>query len=153
MSGNKTTLVLMEQMIMIVVFALAAALCLQAFVKSDALSQSSAQRDQAVLLVQSAAERIQAEGASGAQPEEAISSAAEAMGGTCLQGRMSVGFDRNWNTVEAGSDSCAYLLCAQREDSYVDGLRKAAVWVESCTQKGETIFEVQTAWQEVDLND
>ena len=35
---SKAPLLLMEQMVMLLVFALAAALCVQAFVKSDAIS-------------------------------------------------------------------------------------------------------------------
>ena len=38
---SKAPLMLMEQMIMLLVFALAAALCLQAFVKSEQLSSRS----------------------------------------------------------------------------------------------------------------
>ena len=36
---SKAPLVMMEQMVMLLVFALAAALCLQAFVRSDAQSK------------------------------------------------------------------------------------------------------------------
>ena len=42
---SKAPLMLMEQMIMLLVFALAAALCLQAFVKSEQLSSRSENRD------------------------------------------------------------------------------------------------------------
>ena len=38
---SKAPLALMEQMVMLLVFALAAALCLQAFVQSDRLSRES----------------------------------------------------------------------------------------------------------------
>ncbi len=37
---SKAPLVLMEQIIMLLVFALAAAICLQAFIKADALSSA-----------------------------------------------------------------------------------------------------------------
>ena len=47
---SKAPLVMMEQMVMILVFALAAALCLQAFVLSDSISQENQRRDQAALL-------------------------------------------------------------------------------------------------------
>ena len=46
---SKAPLVLMEQIIMLLVFALAAAICLQAFIKADALSSASANRDKAVI--------------------------------------------------------------------------------------------------------
>ena len=47
---SKAPLAMMEQMVMLLVFALAAALCLQAFVKSDQLSQQGEVRDRAVTL-------------------------------------------------------------------------------------------------------
>nr|WP_326127058.1 hypothetical protein [uncultured Oscillibacter sp.] len=55
---SKAPLILMEQMVMLLVFALAAALCLQAFVKSDALSSRSEARDRALLEAQNAAEAL-----------------------------------------------------------------------------------------------
>lgn len=57
---SKAPLVMMEQMVMILVFALAAALCLQAFVLSDSLSQEGERRDKAVLLCQNLAEECKA---------------------------------------------------------------------------------------------
>ena len=55
---SKAPLALMEQMVMLLVFALAAALCLQAFVQSDRLSRESEARDHAAVLCQSVAETI-----------------------------------------------------------------------------------------------
>ena len=57
---NKTSLLLMEQLVMVLVFALAAALCLSAFVKADGLSCETVRRDAAVLLAQNAAEVLKA---------------------------------------------------------------------------------------------
>lgn len=53
---SKAPLVMMEQMVMILVFALAAALCMQAFVLSDSLSARDESRDTAVLLCENIAE-------------------------------------------------------------------------------------------------
>ena len=53
---GRSPLVLMEQVIMLAVFALAAALCLRVFVLSDQLSRQGEIRDQALLQAQSAAE-------------------------------------------------------------------------------------------------
>ena len=57
---QKTSLLLMEQLVMILVFALAAALCLQIFAKADAISQETARRDRAVVLARNAAELLKA---------------------------------------------------------------------------------------------
>ena len=59
---SKAPLSLMEQMVMLLVFALAAALCLQAFVKSDRISRESEARDRAALLCQSVAEAVRHNG-------------------------------------------------------------------------------------------
>ena len=45
---------------MILIFALAAALCLQIFVKADNISQTTYQKDKAVVLAQNAAELLKA---------------------------------------------------------------------------------------------
>ena len=57
---NKTSLQLMEQLVMILVFALSAAICLQIFAKARTISNASAQQDHAVLLAQNAAECLKA---------------------------------------------------------------------------------------------
>lgn len=57
---NKTSLLLMEQLVMVLIFALAAALCLSVFVKADQISRETVRRDEAVLLAQNAAEVLKA---------------------------------------------------------------------------------------------
>ena len=57
---NKTSLLLMEQLVMILVFALCAALCLQCFVAADRISGETGLRDDAVLLAQNTAEALKA---------------------------------------------------------------------------------------------
>lgn len=57
---HKTSLLLMEQLVMILVFAVAAALCLQVFVKSRAISEETVRRDTAVVLARNAAELLKA---------------------------------------------------------------------------------------------
>ena len=59
---SKAPLAMMEQMVMLLVFALAAALCLQAFVKSDQISKRGEDRDRAAVLCQNAAEAIRHNG-------------------------------------------------------------------------------------------
>lgn len=57
---HKASLVLMEQLVMILVFAIAAALCLQVFAKAESISQETARKDQAVALARNAAEVLKA---------------------------------------------------------------------------------------------
>lgn len=74
---SKAPLVLIEQMIMLLVFALAAALCLQAFVKADGISMQGENRSYAVVAAQNAAEVIRH---SGGSMEHALSKAADRLG-------------------------------------------------------------------------
>ena len=57
---SKVSLQLMEQLIMILVFALAAALCLQVFAKSGEISRETEHYDRAVTLAANAAEVLKA---------------------------------------------------------------------------------------------
>ena len=58
---GKAPLMLMEQVVMILVFALAAALCMQAFVTASLLSGKSVQEDHGANISQSIAEVIKEE--------------------------------------------------------------------------------------------
>ena len=66
---NKASLLLMEQLVMILVFSLAAALCLQAFAKAAEISGETARTDRAVVLAQNAAELLKASGGEAARAE------------------------------------------------------------------------------------
>ena len=59
---SKGSLQLMELLVMILVFAMAAALCLEVFVKSREISLETARRDQGVALGRNAAELLKATG-------------------------------------------------------------------------------------------
>lgn len=59
---SKASLLLMEQLVMLLVFALAAALCLQVFAKAEVISAETARKDQAVVLARNAAELLKATG-------------------------------------------------------------------------------------------
>lgn len=66
---SRASLALMEQLIMILVFALAAAICLQAFVKAEAISLETQRRDEAMVLAQNVAEVLRGTGGNFAQAE------------------------------------------------------------------------------------
>lgn len=57
---SRASLVLMEQLVMILVFALCAALCLGLFARADALSRETELQDRAVVLAQSVADAVKA---------------------------------------------------------------------------------------------
>lgn len=135
---SKAPLILMEQMAMLLVFALAAALCLQAFVKSDSISSRARDRDQAVTLAQTVAETVRA---SGGSPDRAIAAAAEKLGYRCDQWVLDQSFDGDWAAVDGGGE---YRLEVQSAPTEVEGLNAALVrvWADQ-----DTLFSIEIAWQ------
>ncbi|MBD5133271.1 MAG: hypothetical protein HDT38_02185 [Clostridiales bacterium] len=140
---SKAPLAMMEQIVMLLVFALAAALCLQAFVQSDQQSRRMEARDRAAVLCQSAAEVLRS-----AKGETFAVSAA--LGHPYVYGYtrapLAIYYDDNW---EMGSETeGAYCLRVEPlEDSGIPGLGKGSVSV-TATDTGETLFELDVAWQE-----
>ena len=134
---SKAPLAMMEQMVMLLVFALAAALCMQAFVKSDQLSQQIVDRDQAVSLCQNAAEAIQASRGDFAQ-------AAKLLGADSLM----VDYAKDWTPAE---DTMRYTLGVTRLEEDQPGLGRAAVWLRDEQEETE-LFRLEAAWQEVSIH-
>ena len=122
MNRSKAPLALMEQAVMVLVFALAAALCLRVFVWSDQTSRRCEARDRAAVEAQSAAEVIKREGKAG----------------------LTACYDRDWNLTNAPAED-GYTLTAAEEETGVPGLGRALVRVE--TGGGEPLFELHVAWQ------
>lgn len=143
---SKAPLALIEQTVMALVFALAAALCLRAFVWSDTASLRSQARDQAVLKAQTAAEVIKGSDGDTAQR---LSAAAASLDGSYEQGLFWVDYDEDW---QPDPQADAYRLTAQGVASQVPGLGKAVISVVSDGSAGlepDVLFQLEIAWQEV----
>ena len=148
---SKAPLALMEQLVMVLVFALAAALCLQVFVLSNQTSRRSAAIDRAVLECQNAAETLKATGLDMAEAQKVLM---VQMGGTMSQGLLQVCYDEDWNRLPGNTDNCAYVLDVQGVRAEVEGLMKAHIRVAAVEDisvggSGESLFELTVAWQEV----
>lgn len=144
---SKAPLLLMEQMVMILVFALAAALCLQAFVKSDEKSRLVEARDHAVALCQSTAEALRSTAGDFPRAQEQL----RQEGSTSTlstQDALLVTYDEDWNEPSAHGKVASYELRAERVDSGVAGLGKAAIWVDIFGSEAEPLFQIEVAWQE-----
>ena len=132
-------LALMEQLVMALVFALAAALCVQAFALSSRISRTGAARDRAVIEAQNAAERCKAEGFDAARLEGQLTGRTE-------QGVVYAHYDENWETVGYLAE---YAYCLQVQNVPAQpGIGKEEVRVS--TADGEILSELFVAWQEVD---
>lgn len=138
---SKAPLVLMEQIIMLLVFALAAAICLQAFIKADALSSASADRDKAVVLAQSTAELIRSN-------EGDLAKSAEQMAASYEQDLLQQTYNSDWQPSAAANP--AFTLQAQITPNNEPGLGTARVVI--LDEQQQTVFELQIAWQEVNAN-
>lgn len=135
---SKAPLLLMEQMVMLLVFALAAALCLQTFVKSDGLSGDSEARDRAVTLCQNAAETIRWFGGDAVSED-----AAQTLGYHYEDGVLYQEFDEDWEMVDSG----VYRLEAETLPTEVPGLASASVRVIKGRGEPEALFAIEVAWQ------
>lgn len=142
---SKAPLALMEQAVMVLVFALAAALCLRVFVWSDRASARSVDRDRAVIEAQNAAEILKHEGEKGGDLDAVLAAAAEELGGGC-QGEsqaLAVYYDGDWKPVPAEG---SYRLEAREAPGDIPGLETVHVWV-SDRDGEDVLFELDVAWQ------
>ena len=139
---SKTPLALMEQVVMVLVFALAAALCLQVFVFSNRMSERNKDIDRAVLLAQNTAEMLKARGS--------LEGAAEVMDGEIQQTLWRSYYDEALNPV-AKRTSAYYEVNTLPEHTGVEGLEKATVEVFRYNGN-EALFSLTVAWQEVNGN-
>lgn len=122
---NKAPLALLEQILMLLIFALAAVICLRVFLWSDDTSRHSAHRDEALIHAQTVAETVKAHGGD-------FAAAAAALHGTVENGAL----------VIDGED---YTLRAEKE-APAPYLGRAEIAVEA---GGEVLFTFPIAWQEV----
>lgn len=114
---NRTILSLIEMLIMVMVFAVAAAICLRAFVWADLTSRDSKEAAAAALKAEEAAEILQhfegdPEAASETYGGEVSDDAGASDGNS---GIWVVGFDSDWQIVPA--ESAVYCLRAEPVDS------------------------------------
>lgn len=136
---NRGALVLIEQAVMLLVFALAAVLCLRAFVWADAASKEITARDGALLQAQNAAEVLK-----GVHGDFEL--AAEQMGGIWDGETWVVLYDENWEMID---ELHTYTLRAVpgRTDQKYMGQAHLSVY------QGETeLAALEVGWQEVTAN-
>jgi Tfp pilus assembly protein PilV len=135
---SKAPLALMEQLVMVMVFALAATLCVQVFVLSGQASRRSEARDRAVLVAQNAAELLKS---GGGDTADHLAAAAGPLGGSVSQGVLQVDYSADWEPIARAG---VYRLTAQSEPSDVAGLAAAEV---SVAQGEDVLVRLQVAWQ------
>lgn len=140
---RNASLLLIEQLVMLLVFALAAALCLRAFVWADNRSAQIMATDRAVVLAQSAAEAIRNRGG---EPQQALLAAAGQLQGKYHDGILQIQYDSDGNPTQSDG---VYCLTATESDSPADGLGQVSIRV---TSHETLLFSLETAWQREAIN-
>lgn len=135
---NKAPLSLMEQLCMLLVFALSAALCLQIYVFSAQLSRRLEARGQAVTLVQNAAESVK-------YCKGDVSQYPALLGGDGDGRRWLIGYDEGWE--EVSPEQAAYLIVLDAADSGLKTLGQCEI--SAFTKDNDELFSLTVSWQEV----
>ncbi len=131
---NKTTLLLIEQAVLLVVFALAAAVCLRLFAWADTTSRLDAAKDQALLQAQNVAETL--------KNTRSLELAAQSYGVQGEESGWEITFDQDWNQTPAGP----YTLRVTPQSQSVPLLAGAMVTVTD--EKGNVLAQLSPCWQE-----
>lgn len=147
MKRTKAPLILMEQLAMLLVFALSAAICLRVFASSQQLSQLTRDRDQGAVLCQNTAELLRAQGGD-------VTGALSQISGVQPGYRDGFGYfiryGEDWTALGEVSRTCHYTLRVQELDSGLPGLGKAEIEAYRWSSgEMESLFKLETAWQEV----
>ena len=142
---NKALLPLMEQLIMILVFALAAALCLRGFTLASRFSHRQENQNQAVLKVQNAAELLKASSGD-------FSATALQLQGTLSDTSIVVFYDSEWQTISSSEDKHDFLMqiTPTETGSRLLGAARLALYETSNPEipsGAQSLFEITTAWQ------
>lgn len=119
---HRTPLVLIELTVMLLVFSLAAVLCLQGFAWADAQSVEECRKDQAMQQLQNAAELLK----SGQKLPETLL------------------FDENWQQVSEDPAFTLRLTPVEQEIPYL-----ATARLEITKADGSALGELTVSWQEV----
>ncbi len=135
---SKAPLALMEQILMVLVFALAAALCLQMFVFASQVADRCEAKDRAVLVVQNAAEVWKM---NCGDPQKCV----QQLGGESSADGWYIEYNADWE--ETSNGDAEYLVRAVPVASNDPLLGCADISAQ--TVDGDCLFQVSIAWQEV----
>lgn len=134
---SKAPLALMEQLVMLLVFALAAALCLRMFAAAGRISRQCEAQAQAVTHVQNTAETVKF-------CRGDFQEAARLLAGSGQEEKLQILYDSRWQEISGGQ--AAYRILAEQRQTDIPLLGMAEITAEQ--QDGTLLFRVTAAWQE-----
>lgn len=132
---NKSTLVMIEYIVMLLVFVLSATVCIRMFVLSDQLSRKYEATDRAVLVAQNIAELLKKGGVQALSREESVLQSEE--------DTWAVFYDRNWEVTER--ELAEYTLTIEPLPKVSGFLFRAEIVVS--TEEGTELFRLPVAGQ------
>ncbi len=135
---RKASLVLVELLIMLAVFAVAASLCLRAFVWSDNQAKQSAVADFALMQTQNVAETLK-------HYRGDYSTAAQTYGGQWDGNAWRISYDDDWGINE---ETQTYSLCVLPISGEISGLGRARLTL--VDREGSVLTDLYVSWQEVE---
>lgn len=133
---KNASLALIEQAIMLLILAAAAALCLRLFAWADTRSLENTRKDQALVQLQSAAETLKSH-------KGDFSAAAQAHGGRVENGQWLLYFDGQW--AADAQDPAFYLQATPLE---INSPYLGAALLEVFQQDGHLLGSLEIYWQE-----
>ena len=134
---TRSGLFAIELLIAVGVFSLCAAVCVGLFVRSEIISQDSADLNQAVTAARSAAECFKAAGGD-------LRRTAELTGGEVLEGTLFLEFDQDWQKLpagQAGTFELTMTLQTAESGAYSSALLEVKRYTRSETESvGESLL-------------
>ena len=140
---SKAPLVLMEQVIMVLVFALVSAVCIQAFALARTTSLRMTERDHAMKVSQTLAETVKS---SVGDPEAVC----KEIGGGIDGEQLFFYYDSDWKVVSTSADA-SFRMVFEKEAG--DGFCKYGRITVSDTDGEREIFSMRVAWQGAEANE
>ena len=135
---TRSGLFAIELLIAVGVFSLCAAICVGLFVRSEIMSQDSADLNRAVSEARSIADCFKAAGGD-------LEKTAELTGGQIVENTIFVSFDDNWEKLEAGAESAFGAALYVKPDS---GFTGASLSVQRYDRNGsETVGTTILLWE------
>ena len=132
---SKAPLVMMEQIIMVLVFALASALCLQTFVLAGKISRQTEAKNHAAIEVQNVAEAIKQQG---------LDRYIENSDAKQVQNGFRILYDAEWNIITE-SEQMVYYMEISPGKPFLDSLWE--IEIAMLEKDGTTLFCIPLAGQ------
>lgn len=133
---NKAFLSILEQLCMILIFAIACAICLRVFSLANEISKDRDSLDQAVIAAQNAAELLKSN-------KGDLQECAQELLGNAVENTLTVFYNSKGEAVDNETDSY-FSLVATKKTSQHSFAESAQITI---IQNNKTIFELDVVWQ------